>query len=238
MASYGLSVLPSLADPSPNRSGNRFGTSSSPRAGSHDATVDGLSLGSYFSMPDIYSPAGSGTRRESNASSSSSTSGSGSDDDTWNSAIPHLTASPFDSGASSMNAHSAVDRSAIASSSYTTKPSLSRHGSSSSSSHSHHNKQSASAAAAASTTDDADEESDDMPIQPLPMHLPRPKTKQDRERERAVGGAARVNGAGKREALGTRLARKRADSLKWAKYASVGTFEIDLGLSNDELRRG
>ena len=69
------------------------------------------------------------------------------------------------------------------------------------------------------------------------MHLPRPKTKQDRERERAAGRGP-ANAGVKREGLGTRLARKRADSLKWAKYANVATFQVELGLSNDELRRG
>ncbi|GEM11789.1 hypothetical protein Rt10032_c17g5806 [Rhodotorula toruloides] len=81
--------------------------------------------------------------------------------------------------------------------------------------------------------EDSEDESE-APITPLPRSLPRPKTKVDRERERANGFSS---GGQKREGLGTKLARKRADSLKWAKYASVGTFQVELGLSNDELRR-
>ncbi|GAA5982675.1 hypothetical protein JCM11641_002332 [Rhodosporidiobolus odoratus] len=82
--------------------------------------------------------------------------------------------------------------------------------------------------------EDEEEENDEAPITPLPGRLPRPKTKLDREKERAAG----LGGNGrKREGLGKKLARKRADSFKWAKYANVGTFEIELGLSNDDLRR-
>ncbi|GJN94769.1 hypothetical protein Rhopal_007861-T1 [Rhodotorula paludigena] len=81
-----------------------------------------------------------------------------------------------------------------------------------------------------------DEERDSAPITPLPMHLPRPKTKGDRERERALGLNRAAPGQ-KREGLGMKLARKRADSLKWAKYANVGTFQVELGLSNDDLKR-
>ncbi|GAA6050559.1 hypothetical protein NBRC10513_004150 [Rhodotorula toruloides] len=85
----------------------------------------------------------------------------------------------------------------------------------------------------ASTHEDSEDDSE-APITPLPRSLPRPKTKLDRERERANGFSS---GGQKREGLGTKLARKRADSLKWAKYANVGTFQVELGLSNDELRR-
>ncbi|BGP43960.1 hypothetical protein JCM10450v2_008174 [Rhodotorula kratochvilovae] len=82
----------------------------------------------------------------------------------------------------------------------------------------------------------ADEEDDDVaPVASLPMHLPRPKTKADRDRERALGLVK--NPGQKREGLGVKLARKRANSLKWAKYANVGAFEVELGLSNDDLKR-
>ncbi|GAA6057193.1 hypothetical protein JCM3770_004371 [Rhodotorula araucariae] len=82
----------------------------------------------------------------------------------------------------------------------------------------------------------ADDEDDDAaPVASLPTHLPRPKTKADRDRERALG---LVKDPGqKREGLGVKLARKRADSFKWAKYAHVGAFEVELGLSNDDLKR-
>ncbi|GAA5877587.1 hypothetical protein JCM3774_006125 [Rhodotorula dairenensis] len=234
MASYGLSVLPSLAESSPNMAVDPYpsmrATSAppSPLYGPH-------ALGSYFAMPTaaIYSPAGgSGTRRESNASSSSSesTSGSGSDDDSSASAtvrpshmiraLSHGSGSTYHQPGRS-NAGSSFP-----------PPSPSSSGSAVSA-----RGISALAASASSASVVAEETEDDVPIHPLPMHLPRPKTKQDRERERALGrGPAQVGV--KREALGTRLARKRADSLKWAKYASVGTFQVELGLSNDELRRG
>ncbi|BGP20787.1 hypothetical protein JCM10213_008924 [Rhodosporidiobolus nylandii] len=75
---------------------------------------------------------------------------------------------------------------------------------------------------------DEDEE-DDVPITSLPSRVPRPKNLRDCRAE-AAGGV-------KKEGLGKKLARKRADSLKWAKYANVGTFEIELGLSNDDLMR-
>ncbi|GAA5828639.1 hypothetical protein JCM11251_000883 [Rhodosporidiobolus azoricus] len=88
------------------------------------------------------------------------------------------------------------------------------------------------------SNDAAEEDEDEAPITALPGRLPRPKTKLDRERERATGlGLNGGAGGVKKEGLGKKLARKRADSLKWAKYANVGTFEIELGLSNDELMR-
>ncbi|GAA5939313.1 hypothetical protein JCM3775_007187 [Rhodotorula graminis] len=84
--------------------------------------------------------------------------------------------------------------------------------------------------------DDDDDECEDggeLPI--LPMRVPRPKTKADRDRERALGLVP--NPGAKREGLGVKLARKRANSLKWAKYANQGAFEVELGLSNDDLKR-
>ncbi|GAA5917024.1 hypothetical protein JCM6882_001308 [Rhodosporidiobolus microsporus] len=90
-------------------------------------------------------------------------------------------------------------------------------------------------AVAADAALEEDEEEDEAPITALPGRLPRPKTKLDRERERAAGLS--TGGGMKKEGLGKKLARKRADSLKWAKYANVGTFEIELGLSNDDLMR-
>lgn len=69
---------------------------------------------------------------------------------------------------------------------------------------------------------------------PLPSSLPRPKTKADREREKALG----LNlGPGKKDSMAKKMMRKRADSLKWAKYATTASFEIELDMSNDELRR-
>ncbi|GAA5980320.1 hypothetical protein JCM5350_000943 [Sporobolomyces pararoseus] len=69
---------------------------------------------------------------------------------------------------------------------------------------------------------------------PLPSGLPRPKTKADREREKALG----LNGGpGKKDSMAKKMMRKRADSLKWAKYATSASFEIELDLSNDDLRR-
>ncbi|GAA5876674.1 hypothetical protein JCM1840_000757 [Sporobolomyces johnsonii] len=81
---------------------------------------------------------------------------------------------------------------------------------------------------------DDDEAGELADLTPLPMHLPRPKSMADRERERQLGLSG---GSGRKDSLATKLARKRADSLKWAKYANIGTFEVDLSLSNDELRR-
>ncbi|GAA5967857.1 hypothetical protein JCM21900_003815 [Sporobolomyces salmonicolor] len=81
---------------------------------------------------------------------------------------------------------------------------------------------------------DDDDEAGEADLTPLPTHLPRPKSLADRERERQLGLGG---GSGRKDSLATKLARKRADSLKWAKYANIGTFEVDLSLSNDELRR-
>ncbi|GAA6014521.1 hypothetical protein JCM11491_004523 [Sporobolomyces phaffii] len=69
---------------------------------------------------------------------------------------------------------------------------------------------------------------------PLPSSLPRPKTKADREREKSLG---LNSGPGKKDSMAKKMMRKRADSLKWAKYATAGSFEIELDLSNDDLRR-
>lgn len=86
------------------------------------------------------------------------------------------------------------------------------------------------------TASSADSESEDSaPITPLPGRLPRPKSKLDRERELASGLGG--SGGQKKEGLGKKLMRKRADSLKWAKYATQGPVEMELGLSNEELRR-
>lgn len=232
LACTGLSVLPSLADSSPNMDrlapDARIGNPPSPLYGDENL------LGSYFAMPTaaMYSPAGgSGTRRESNASSSSSESTSD-DDESSSSASrpfsPQVTRASLHGSKSSTHGHL---RASTGSSSALS--------SSSSSSSVWARSPSALAASSASTAPIvAPEEDDDAaPIQPLPMHLPRPKTKQDRERERAAGRGP-SNAGVKREGLGTRLARKRADSLKWAKYANVATFQVELGLSNDELRRG
>ncbi|GAA6044334.1 hypothetical protein JCM8097_002328 [Rhodosporidiobolus ruineniae] len=93
-----------------------------------------------------------------------------------------------------------------------------------------------SSSSATSTAVASDDEESDAPVTPLPGRLPRPKTKADRDRERALNLSSHTPGT-KREGLGVKLARKRADSFKWAKYANVGTFEVELGLSNDELRR-
>ena len=83
--------------------------------------------------------------------------------------------------------------------------------------------------------DDDDECEDGGDLPTLPMRVPRPKTKADRDRERALGLVP--NPGAKREGLGVKLARKRANSLKWAKYANQGAFEVELGLSNDDLKR-
>lgn len=189
-------------------------------------------LGSYFTMPTaaMYSPAGgSGTRRESNASSSSSESTS--DDDSSSSSasrsfLPHVTRSHLHGSKSSTHAYMGCATSSSSASSSSLSSSVSA--------------RSPSALAASVSTAPivtGDDDDDAAPIQPLPMHLPRPKTKQDRDRERAAGRGP-LNAGVKREGLGTRLARKRADSLKWAKYANVATFQVELGLSNDELRSG
>lgn len=82
---------------------------------------------------------------------------------------------------------------------------------------------------------DADECEDGGELSTLPTRVPRPKSKADRERERALGLVPHPGQ--KREGLGVKLARKRANSLKWAKYANVGAFEVELGLSNDDLKR-
>ena len=82
--------------------------------------------------------------------------------------------------------------------------------------------------------DDEAEESRESAFTPLPSSLPRPKSKADREREKALGLNA---GPGKKDSMAKKMMRKRADSLKWAKYATVGTFEFELDLSNDDLRR-
>ena len=230
LACTGLSVLPSLADSSPNMDrlapDARIGNPPSPLYGDENP------LGSYFAMPTaaMYSPAGgSGTRRESNASSSSSESTS--DDDSSSSSAsrpfsPHVTRTALHGSTSSTHGHLRASKGSSSALS------------SSSSSSVWARSPSALAASSASTAPIIAREDDDAaPIQPLPMHLPRPKTKQDRERERAAGRGP-ANAGVKREGLGTRLARKRADSLKWAKYANVATFQVELGLSNDELRRG
>ncbi|GAA5916291.1 uncharacterized protein JCM6883_001451 [Sporobolomyces salmoneus] len=82
--------------------------------------------------------------------------------------------------------------------------------------------------------DEEKEEARESAFTPLPSGLARPKTKADREREKALG---LNSGPGKKDSMAKKLMRKRADSLKWAKYATVGTFEIELDLSNDDLRR-
>jgi hypothetical protein len=229
----GLSVLPSLADSSPNMDrlalGARNGNPPSPLYGDENP------LGSYFAMPTaaMYSPAGgSGTRRESNASSSSSESTS--DDDSSSSSAsrpfsPHVTRAALHGSKSSTHGHVA---SRVAGSSSASSSSLALAVSARSPS-----ALAASVSTAPIVAEDNDDDDDAAPIQPLPMHLPRPKTKQDRDRERAAGRGP-SNAGVKREGLGTRLARKRADSLKWAKYANVATFQVELGLSNDELRSG
>lgn len=77
-------------------------------------------------------------------------------------------------------------------------------------------------------------ESRESAFTPLPSSLPRPKTKADREREKSLG----LNGGpGKKDSMAKKMMRKRADSLKWSKYATSGNFEFELNLSNDELRR-
>ncbi|GAA5877825.1 hypothetical protein JCM16303_000251 [Sporobolomyces ruberrimus] len=86
--------------------------------------------------------------------------------------------------------------------------------------------------------EDEDEEERDeaheSAFTPLPSSLPRPKTKADREKEKALG---LNSGPGKKDSMAKKMMRKRADSLKWAKYATSGAFEIELDLSNDDLRR-
>ncbi|GAA5938669.1 uncharacterized protein JCM15063_005387 [Sporobolomyces koalae] len=83
-------------------------------------------------------------------------------------------------------------------------------------------------------TVEVEEDDDEGAFTPLPSSLPRPKTKADRERERSLGLNA---GPGKKDSLAKKVMRKRADSLKWAKYATSGAFEVELDLSNDELKR-
>ncbi|GAA5863739.1 hypothetical protein JCM8547_006050 [Rhodosporidiobolus lusitaniae] len=94
-----------------------------------------------------------------------------------------------------------------------------------------------SSSSASPAAEDADESDSEAPITALPGRLPRPKTKLDRERERQNVLNGNAAAPAKREGLGQKLARKRADSLKWAKYANVGAFQVELGLSNEELRR-
>ena len=64
---------------------------------------------------------------------------------------------------------------------------------------------------------------------PLPSFTVRPKGIKERERERALGK--------KSTSLAASMARKRADENKWAKYANLGSFEICLDLSPEELQR-
>ncbi|GAA6060638.1 hypothetical protein JCM10212_006389 [Sporobolomyces blumeae] len=81
---------------------------------------------------------------------------------------------------------------------------------------------------------DEDEEGDEVSVQALPSSIPRPKGKAEREREKSLGLNA---GPGRKESMAKKMMRKRADSLKWAKYATTASFEVELSLSNDELRR-
>jgi len=82
--------------------------------------------------------------------------------------------------------------------------------------------------------DQEESEARESAFTPLPSSLPRPKTKADREREKSLG----LNGGpGKKDSMAKKMMRKRADSLKWAKYATISNFEVELDLSNDELRR-
>lgn len=57
----------------------------------------------------------------------------------------------------------------------------------------------------------------------------KPKGIAEREREKRAGGS--------NKSMAASLGRKRADSLKWSKYAKMGAVTIELDLSNDELSR-
>jgi len=81
--------------------------------------------------------------------------------------------------------------------------------------------------------DEEQQEARESAFTPLPSSLPRPKTKADREKEKALG---LNSGPGKKDSMAKKMMRKRADSLKWSKYANA-SFEIELDLSNDDLRR-
>ncbi|SGY69326.1 BQ5605_C004g02997 [Microbotryum silenes-dioicae] len=53
----------------------------------------------------------------------------------------------------------------------------------------------------------------------------------------SASATARAASSASASSMGKNLARKRADSFKWSKYAGMGSVTIELGLSNDELRR-
>ncbi|GAA5853215.1 hypothetical protein JCM9279_006264 [Rhodotorula babjevae] len=232
MSSYGLSVLPSLfassASPSPFSSNTAHDSplrSPTPRALSPSPTV--LDQGDDDDECDDRRQVHYHDRR---ASSSSS-------DDDSSSARKHRTSPDF----SSLTPHSAAPNSpqrapglpslAPVRASY---PHHHHHSSATSSLASSHTAPSP-ATSATPRNDDDDECEDGGDLPTLPMRVPRPKTKQDRDRERALGLVP--NPGAKREGLGVKLARKRANSLKWAKYANQGAFEVELGLSNDDLKR-
>ncbi|GAA6022063.1 hypothetical protein JCM10207_001036 [Rhodosporidiobolus poonsookiae] len=180
---------------------------------------------SALSSLDDFTRPSAPERRASNGSTGSLNSSAASDDDD----------SAYPTGArTSPDLSSLTPSAALPSASPLRAPGLSAPSSPSSRSGFALSRSSSPAGSPAATADADEEDEDDAPITPLPRGLPRPKTKLDRERERSLG----LNGAGqKREGLGKKLARKRADSLKWAKYANVGTFEVELGLSNEDLRR-
>ncbi|GAA5909593.1 hypothetical protein JCM8208_007194 [Rhodotorula glutinis] len=170
---------------------------------------------------------------------------SSSSDDDSSSARKHRTSPDF----SSLTPHSAAPNSPLRAPGL---PSLAPSSSRSSYPHHHHHHHHSSSSPAATSSlsaaapspavnaarranDDDDECEDGGDLPTLPMRVPRPKTKADRDRERALGLVP--NPGAKREGLGVKLARKRANSLKWAKYANQGAFEVELGLSNDDLKR-
>ena len=68
---------------------------------------------------------------------------------------------------------------------------------------------------------------------PLPSRLTRPKGLQERKQLSASG----LNGGRKNTTLAANLGRRRSDSLKWSKYATMAPVSIELNLSNDELSR-
>ncbi|ORY55554.1 hypothetical protein BCR35DRAFT_310058 [Leucosporidium creatinivorum] len=73
-----------------------------------------------------------------------------------------------------------------------------------------------------------EDEEEAAEITSLPTRsIVKPKGIAEREREKRTGN----------KSMAASLGRKRADSLKWSKYAKMGAVTIELDLSNDELSR-
>lgn len=84
-----------------------------------------------------------------------------------------------------------------------------------------------------SVAEQEEEGEEEFKATPLPTRALRPKGLQERQQLCAEGR----NGGRKSSSLAAGLGRKRADSLKWSKYATMAPVCIELGLSNDELSR-